>query len=304
MLRGLRRRSSLNRVTKVGRGASHWQLTCIAAVSVFIGTAAFLFAQQSPASALRFAILGDRTGETVPGVYEAVWREVSAAKPAFVVGAGDAIQGLDDTTAEKEWLEFEHLLQPFRGIPYFPAAGNHDVWSDASAKLFEKHAGHSPDYSFDNGPAHFTVLDNSRNDVLQPEEMSFLEQDLKAHASRPVKFIVSHRPSWLINVVLRNPSFPLQQLAEKYGVCCIIAGHVHEMMHGTLNGVEYISAPSAGGHLRASGKYEDGWFFGYIMATVTGKDVSFEVRELPTPSGEGRVTPLSAWGVVGLVRER
>jgi hypothetical protein len=56
--------------------------------------------------------------------------------------------------------------------------------------------------------------------------------------------------------------------------------------------------------LRASGKYEDGWFFGYILATVKGNDVSFEVRELPAPNGEGRVTPLSAWGVVGLVKDQ
>jgi hypothetical protein len=294
----------LNRATKIGPGSRHGRWIGIAAVSALVGAAAILFAQQSAPAPLGFAILGDRTGETVPGMYEAVWREISAAKPAFVVGVGDSIQGLDDSTAEKEWLEFARVLEPFHTIPYYAAPGNHDIWSDTSAKLFEKHTGHAPDYSFDTGPVHFTVLDNSRSDAPRPAEMAFLEQDLKAHATQPVKFIVSHRPSWLLNVVLRNPSFSLQQLAARYGVCCVIAGHVHEMMHGTLNGVEYISAPSAGGHLRASGKYEDGWFFGYILATVKGNDVSFEVRELPAPNGEGRVTPLSAWGVVGLVKDQ
>jgi hypothetical protein len=298
MLRELRRRLSLSHVIKrhvIKHGSG------IAAVSVVIGAAAFLFALQPPAP-LHFVILGDRTGETQPGIYEAVWREISAAKPAFVVGVGDSIQGLDDSTADNEWIEFEHILAPFRKIAYYPTPGNHDVWSGASAKLYEKHAGHPLHYSFDNGPAHFTVLDNSRTDNLLPDEITFLEQDLKAHESQPVKFIVSHRPSWLLNAILRNPAFPLQQLAEKYGVRYVIAGHVHEMMHASLDGVEYISAPSAGGHLRASGKYEDGWFFGYIMATVTGTDVSFEVRELPEPNGEARVTPLSAWGAVGLIK--
>jgi Icc protein len=294
MLRELRQRSSLNRVIN--------SLIRIAAVPIVIGAAAFLFAQV-PAPALHFVILGDRTGETVPGIYEAVWREVSAAKPDFVVGVGDSIQGLDDATAEKEWTEFAHVLAPFRQIPYFPAPGNHDVWSDASAKLFESHSGHPLHYSFDQGPAHFTVLDNSRSDALAPEEIAFLEQDLKAHEAQPVKFILSHRPSWLLNVVLRSPAFPFQQLAEKYGVHYVIAGHVHEMMHAALNGVEYISAPSAGGHLRASGQYQDGWFYGYIVVTVRGTAVTFEVRELPQPNGEARVTPLAAWGIAGLINK-
>jgi len=262
--------------------------------------AAFLLAQQP--DPLRFAILGDRTGETTPGVYEAVWREMAGAKPAFVVGVGDSIQGLNDATAESEWLEFRHLLEPFGRIFYFPVPGNHDVWSDTSARLYVKYNNHPLNYSFDSGPAHFTVLDNSRTDNLQPEEIAFLEQDLKAHESQPVKFIVSHRPSWLLNVVLQNPAFPLQQLAGKYGVHYVIAGHVHEMMHLSLGGVEYISAPSAGGHLRNTGKYEDGWFFGYILATVNGTDVQFEVRELPQPNGEARATPLSAWGLAGLMQ--
>lgn len=295
MLRASRRRSLSNRAIKQGG----WFAGTIAAVSAVAGAAVLLWAQ-APAP-VRFAIVGDRTGETVPGVYEAVWREMAAAKPAFVLGTGDSIQGMDDAAAENEWREFDRMLEPFRSIPYYQTPGNHDIWSEASAKLFAAHAGHAPDYSFDRGGAHFTILDNSRDDNLQPAEMAFLEQDLKAHAAAPVKFIVSHRPSWLLSVVVRNPAFPLQQLAEKYGARYVIAGHVHEMMHGSLDGVEYISAPSAGGHLRASGKYQDGWFFGYILVTVNGASASFEIHELPPPHGEARVTPLSAWGAAGLV---
>jgi len=285
----------LNPVTKKA-------LIWFAAVSTLVGAAAILFAQSFPPPPLRFVILGDRSGETVPGVYETVWREIAAAKPAFVAGVGDSIQGLDDATANKEWIEFEHILDPFQAIPYYAPPGNHDVWSDASARLFVAHSGHPLDYSFDKGPLHFTILDNSRTDDLQPQEMTFLEQDLRAHQSQPVKLIVSHRPSWLLNVVMGSPNFPLHQLAEKYGVHYVIAGHVHQMMHMNLGSVDYISAPSAGGHLRGSLKYEDGWFFGYILATVNGTDVRFEVHELPAPNGEGRVTALAAWGITGLTR--
>jgi len=307
MLRGLRRRSSLNHeIRKSGNHEIKKRLRLIAAVSALAGAAAVISGQSPPTSPekpdapLRFVILGDRTGETVPGIYEAIWRELSGIKPALVVGVGDSIQGLDDATAENEWIGFEHLLYPFRAIPFYTAAGNHDVWSEASAKLFEKHTGHPLHYGFDKGLAHFTVLDDSRTDELQPEEMEFLEQDLKAHQSQPVKFIVSHRPSWLLNAMLGNPAFPLQKLAEEYGVRYVIAGHLHEMMRASIDGVDYILAPSAGGRLRASAKYEDGWFYGYIVATVKGAEVTMEVRELPAPNGQGRVTSISAWGVAGL----
>lgn len=299
MLPVLLRRLSLNPVIK----RAGWS----AAVLALAGAAAFLFAQTAPVSGqaapLRFVILGDRMGEVVAGRYEAVWKEIAAEKPAFVVGVGDSIQGGDDATAEKEWTEFEHVIEPFRGIPYFPSPGNHDVWNETSAKLYVKHAGHPLHYGFDQGPVHFTILDNSLSDNLQPGELAFLEEDLKAHDRQPVKLIVSHRPSWILNVVLRNANFPLAQLAAKYGVKYVIAGHVHEMMHLSLDGVEYISAPSAGGHLRSTEKYEDGWFFGYILATVHGSEVEFSIHELPAPNGEGRVTPLSDWGVAGLLKK-
>ena len=282
----------------------------IAAVSALAGAAAFVFGQspsalfaQAVAPQVRFAIIGDRTGEAVPGIYQAVWSEIAAAKPAFVLGVGDSIEGEHDATAESEWISFEHLLDPFRSIPFYSAPGNHDVWSEASAKLFGKYTGHPLHFSFDEGPLHFTVLDNSRGDDLQPAEMAFLEQDLKAHESQPVKFIVSHRPAWLLDVILRT-DFQLREIAKKYGVHYVIAGHLHEMMYANLDGVDYISAPSAGGHLRSSAKYQDGWFFGYLMAAVRGTDVTFEVRELPAPNGDGRVTPLSAWGMAGLVQPK
>ncbi|HVV45102.1 MAG TPA: metallophosphoesterase, partial [Bryobacteraceae bacterium] len=180
------------------------------------GAAVLLFGQES-AAPLRFVILGDRMGEVVAGKYEAVWKAIEAEKPAFVVGVGDSIQGGNDASAEKEWLEFDRLLDPFRKIPYVPVPGNHDIWNAASAKLYVKHSGHPLDYSFDEGQVHFTMLDNSLTDALQPAELSFLEDDLKAHQAQPVKFIVSHRPSWILSVVLQNSNFPLAQLAAKYG---------------------------------------------------------------------------------------
>ena len=57
----------------------------------------------------------------------------------------------------------------------------------------------------------------------------------------------------------------------------------------------YFAAPSSGGHLRLSHKYEDGWFFGWTDVEVRGREVVFQVHAL-----EGATTPLSDWGRAGL----
>jgi 3',5'-cyclic-AMP phosphodiesterase len=262
-----------------------------------------LYIRATPApDSFRFAILGDRTGEAQPGVYEQVWKEVAAESPAFVVSVGDTIQGMNDASAEEEWLQAGRILKPFRGYPLYLAPGNHDIWSEASERLFRQYAGHPVHYSFDYGQAHFTVLDNSRSDELSAQELAFLETDLKAHAGQPLKIIVSHRPSWLLNVALRNPNFALHQLARRYGVQYVVAGHVHQMLHLELEGVTYVSMASSGGHLRLSGAYADGWFFGHALVEVHGKSIDFQIKELKPPHGDGRITKLTDWGMAGLVK--
>src|SRR5258708_30988734 len=92
------------------------------------------FSGASRHNSFSFVILGDRTGETRPGIYERVWQETSAEEPAFVVGVGDTIQGLNDPTAEPEWQEVERILTPYRRYPLYLTAGNHDIWSQQSER--------------------------------------------------------------------------------------------------------------------------------------------------------------------------
>jgi predicted phosphohydrolase len=250
----------------------------------------------APAERFQFVLLGDRTGEVQSGVFERVWRELAATHQALVLSEGDNIQGLDDAAAEAEWREFRRIVEPYRRIPLYLAAGNHDIWNEASERLFRQYADRPPHYGFDSGGAHFTVLDNSRTDGWPPGELAWLENDLREHAAAPVKFVVSHRPSWILDAALGSTNSPLHSLVKRYKVCCVVAGHVHQLIHAELEGVTYLSLPSAGGHLRLSGKYEDGWFFGWTGVELRGREVVFQVHAL-----DGATTPLSAWGRAGLI---
>jgi len=252
----------------------------------------------------RFEILGDRTGEAQPGVYEEAWREAAADQPAFVVTVGDTIQGYDDATARAEWTAVEQILKPWRRIPLYLTPGNHDIWSTESEALFTEYAHRPPHYSFDYRQTHFTILDNSRTEQFSAEELAFLRKDLQEHAKQPLKFVVSHKPSWLIDAVMGNSDFAVQRIAKKYGVRFVVAGHLHEMLHADLDGVAYVSMASSGGHLRASKKYDDGWFFEHTRVDVSGSDVHFEIHELSPPYGQGRVSELRDWGIAGLANKR
>src|ERR1043166_3620047 len=84
-------------------------------IAAFVAALAGISGAADPGS-FRFVILGDRTGETQPGVYERVWKETAADHPAFVVTVGDTIQGLNDATADAEWQEIQRILTPYRRL--------------------------------------------------------------------------------------------------------------------------------------------------------------------------------------------
>ena len=263
--------------------------------------------QASPDSnaPFHFEILGDRTGGAVPGAFEEAWKEAHVSQPAFILTVGDSIEGGNDETAETEWLQFERIVGAKSRYQLFLTPGNHDIWSAKSEALFVKHAHRPHHYGFDYQTSHFTVLDNSRgtdgpDEQFSPDELEFLHKDLASHAAAKVKFVISHRPSWLFPVLVGNPAVPFHQLMKQYGVKYVIAGHIHQMLHFELDGVTYLDVASAGGHLRDTKQYERGWFFAHTLVSVDGTSAHFSIRELASPFGKGRTTMPGDWGSAGL----
>ena len=164
--------------------------------------------------------------------------------------------------------KFSRCLHPTAAIESFSRRAITTFGRPRPLQAYEKYTRRPLHYSFDYQQAHFTILDNSRSDELPAAEFSYLQKDLELHKNQPVKFIVSHRPSWILNAVLGNPGFPLHQLAKRYGVKYVIAGHIHQMLHFEVEGVTYLSMPSAGGHLRLEKQYDKGWFFAHTLVSI------------------------------------
>src|SRR5262249_27896860 len=98
--------------------------------------------------------------------------------------------------------------------------------------------------------------------------------------------------------------FALHQLVRKYKVQYVIAGHIHQLLRFNLDGVTYLSMPSAGGHLRGSEEYQAGWFFGHALVEIRGTDIRFSIEESKPPHGKGRVTPVTDWGMLGMFENK
>ena len=256
----------------------------------WLGFFSFVAACGQPAMGdFRFAIVGDRTGTHQPGVFEAVWKDVAAWKPAFVLTIGDWIEGGHDETAEAEWRELEPV---YRGLKTYFVAGNHDIWSRKSRLLYEQFTGRPARYSFDWAGAHFTVLDNAMSMQLPAGEMEFLARDLAAHAGARYKFVLFHQPGWLISALLGQQDFPLQRMAKKYRVTAVISGHTHNYKRMELEGVTYLTVCSAGGAIRGrdpKGKgFDEGFFYGYTQVTVRQGKAEIVTQELGEPFGKAR----------------
>ena len=252
----------------------------------------------------RFAIIGDRTGGAKPGVYEAVWQEIARWRPDFVINAGDTIEGGHDATAEREWTQLRPLLRRFPRPIYF-TPGNHDIWSEASRRIYEKETGRPSHYGFNRGNAHFTVLDNSGSFGLSSDEMQFLATDLERNKARTPKFVFFHQPFWLLPLKLQNTSFPFHQLVRKYGVTYVVSAHVHQFARMERDGIVYVMAGSSGGRLRGHDPVKDfgqGWFYQWIQVNVTDSGVKASIKELDAPFGQGRAVRAEEWGENGPAR--
>ena len=274
----------LAKITSVGSNRRH----CIASSAMLLALAIVTgwSAANEPRNNFRFSILGDRTGDAEPQVYEQVWHDLDQLHPDFVINVGDTIQGGNDATAEAEWRALRPLWDRYKYQQFF-TPGNHDIWSALSRKIYEKETGHPASYGFNYQAAHFTVLDNSETENLSDQQMEFLQRDLEQNKARDPKFVLFHRPFWLIPVKFQSSQFPFHQLIKKYGVRYVVSGHGHEFVRAVDDGIVYIEAGSSGGKLKGQ-NFAQGWFFGQIVTEVKGSKVEMTVKEVAGPMGKGR----------------
>jgi len=275
----------------------HWLAGTL--VLTIFGAVIAVRAIGEPQNDFRFSIMGDRTGGATPQVYGRVWREIDMLHPDFVINVGDTIEGGNDARAPEEWADLQTLWRQYSHYPLYFTPGNHDVFSDTSRLLYEQQSGRPSWYSFNYQDAHFTVLDNSRTTDLSEEQLRFLEKDLEEHKDRRPKFVLFHKPFWIVPLKMASGEFPLHQIARKHGVEHIISGHGHQLVRIVRDGISYMEVGSSGGSinrgLRRGEGFAQGYFYHHVWTRVKAGKVSMAIKEIDGPLGQGRMFRAEDW---------
>lgn len=257
----------------------------IAAAACFANSESDLPLTRPP---IRFAIIGDRTGSAVAGVYEGIVSEVEQLRPDFVMTVGDLIQGYteDTVTLNAQWDEYFSIIKPLT-MPIYITPGNHDITTDKALPTYEKRVG-KPYYSFNVRNCHFIVLDVTRCDSsadFPQAEYDWLVKDLAANKGAVQTLVFFHKPFWYDSVIEGKPD-KLHALFVANGVDAVFNGHFHSYFTAKLDGIIYTALGSSGGVIDA---VPSDLNFHYTWVTVDDNGVVI------APIKKGSVRP---WDIV------
>jgi hypothetical protein len=256
----------------------------------------------------QFAVFGDRTGGPDDGVKilaEAV-EETNLIGPDLVLTVGDLINGYNTTP---EWMlqmvEFRTIMGKLK-CPWFPVAGNHDVYWRGPGRPAEEHEGHYEEhfgplwYAFEHKGSWFIILYSDEPDPqtgernfskpnsqkMSPVQFEWLRRTLKETVDAENIFVFLHHPRWNRGNYGDDWGRVHELLADAGNVRAVFAGHVHRMQYaGPRDGIEYFTLATTGGHQSGSAP-EGGWLHHYELITVRGKEidvVSFPVGSADDP---------------------
>jgi predicted phosphodiesterase len=226
-------------------------------------------------------VFGDLTGKTVPGIYEQAVAECKRLHPDFALTVGDQVWGYtrDEKVLNSRWDDYFAMVAGL-GIPLYLCPGNNDIENAQMESIWRARTGKAPNYSWDYGGDHYTVLDNSRwNDAaaLPLSTLGWLRDDLAQAQAARYRVVVMHRPYWLV-AGLGSGDDPLIKLFEQYHVNLVLSGHIHFYVQKKAHGITYISVPSSGG---AIPPLVLGAFYGYLWLTMADDGIVPEVVRLP-----------------------
>ncbi len=220
----------------------------------------FVSGPDDDATGFTFYAYGDtRSNPTAhDGVAERIVQEIeqSPETQTFIVSSGDLVA---DGDSETDWQEqffssdFENIRKMMAELPYLAAVGNHE----GQGALFEKYFPYPMYvssrfyYSFDYGPAHFTVVDQFTNYQTGSQQYDWIVNDISA-SNKKWKIFLFHEPGWSADGGHGNNTQVqqlLQPLFEQYGIRLVITGHNHYYARAVVNGVHHITTGGGGAPL-------------------------------------------------------
>jgi hypothetical protein len=214
----------------------------------------FYSAPDSAATKVKFIAYGDTrsypsTHNQVAARMIATYNQDSAYQ-SVIISVGDLV---NSGNYESDWdaqffnPSYPNIQTMLAQNPYQSAMGNHEGSGVLFVKYFPYPFVAARYWSFDYGPAHFTVIDQYTAYGPGSEQLQWVENDL-ASTTKPWKFIVFHEPGWSAGDHENNINVQdyIQPLCLQYGVSIVFAGHNHYYARALVDGIEHITTGGGG----------------------------------------------------------
>ncbi|HUO95574.1 MAG TPA: metallophosphoesterase [Steroidobacteraceae bacterium] len=173
-------------------------------------------------------------------------------QPAFILHTGD----ITHLSRAAEFDAAAELMKGLRASELHTVPGEHDV-ADATVSEYFARFGQASEnrgyYSFDHHGVHLVGLINVLNfkanglGALGPEQMAWLEADLKARSSSTPVVVFAHMPLWNIYEpwgwgTAEAPE--VLALLKRFGSVTVLNGHIHQIVQKVEGRVTFHTARS------------------------------------------------------------
>ena len=174
-----------------------------------------------------------------------------SSAPAFVLHTGD----LSHLAQADEFDTLEQSLKSVKTEKIFYVPGEHD-WTDNGKLYLERYGkGTKGDgwYSFDSHGVHFIGLVNVTNHVdgglgyIGPEQLKWLENDLKPLSSSTPIVVFAHIPMWAIYPQWgwgTQDSEQALSYLKRFGSVSVLNGHIHQTIQKVEGNITFHTANS------------------------------------------------------------
>jgi 3',5'-cyclic-AMP phosphodiesterase len=193
-------------------------------------------------------------GEANPdpeGTLQRALDRVAQFRPAMMVHTGD----VSHLSKPSEFDAAEQLLKG-AGLDLHFIPGEHDTLVDEGKPFFERFGKKSAAggwYSFDQGGIHFVALINVLNlrpgglGYLGPEQLEWLEKDLKGRSASTPIVVLAHMPLWPVSPEWGWGTDDAAQAVgylKPFGSVTVLNGHIHQVIQKVEGNVTFETAMS------------------------------------------------------------
>ncbi|HLZ98203.1 MAG TPA: metallophosphoesterase [Steroidobacteraceae bacterium] len=175
-----------------------------------------------------------------------------ADQPALIIHTGD----ITHLSKPAEFDLAQQMLARLRATELHTVPGEHDTTDDGAEYFmrFGKASANKGYYSFDHSGVHFVALVNVLQfkpgglGTLGPDQLAWLEADLKGRSASMPVVVFAHMPLWTIYEPWGWGTGDADQLMthlRRFGSVTVLNGHIHQIVQKVEGNVTFHTARSS-----------------------------------------------------------